>query len=283
MPADPSPGGPPPGFTDWNVSATDPHELILHSAGGTTLPSELLARVVLATSPAPEGEYLASLDAVLIAAPPPEVPLDLSLQADTNPHGGRVVVADVSRRAEALAHVTLRLQSAPPNRELRGVRVGSVLPPADALPSTVARATKEGWSEFAGGPIEFRRAGEAWPWPPEPGTVPSILYEWVKPRIALPQDPVLHSAALAYECALYTPWLAGGRPISVFPGRLYRVTRISIRVHRWERWTGWRLNKITGEYRADGHVRFDKETHSSAGELLHSITEEGLYVGGANH
>ena len=132
---------------------------------GASLGGDVLARAALAAAASCAGLELRSLHASFLRPVPP----GLRLRA-----ARRAARGAIRRRAPAGADRGRR-PALSGDGELRAARRGlgyqdaapaAGLPPPEELPSTLEQARAEGWSEYARGPIEFRRAHpRVWPDP----------------------------------------------------------------------------------------------------------------------
>ena len=172
---------------------------------GASLGGDALARAALAAADSCEGLELHSLHACFLRPLPAGVPLRLRVERLTD-------TADAGRPAGAHRELTnscvrwwraSRRPGAGP--AYQDATLAAALPAPEALPSTLEQAQAEGWSDYARGPIEFRRAHPR-VWPDPTGETSGGHVEWVRPRAPLPDDPRLQMAALVFLADFYSHW-----------------------------------------------------------------------------
>ncbi len=144
------------------------------------------------------------------------------------------------------------------------------LPDPEALPSTRETAKREGWEDYAGGPLEFRRVNPAWPPPPEDQLRPHL--EWLRPRTAVPPDPELHTAALAFASQFYPQWAFEWRAGREFRRDRFAILAHSVWLHEPAPWDDWWLVDAHSDVSRGGRALGQRRIFARDGRLLATAT-----------
>ena len=232
---------------------------------------DLLARAALAASETSGELPLVHLQATYLRPAPCSVPLRLTVESvDDGP--GRAL-RRVRVAGEALfAEVTAGFASAGTGPDYEP-RIPDGLPKPEDLPSTLEVAKREGWAEYAAGPIEFRRVNATWPPPPEERLAPHR--EWLRPRVPLPPDPRLHAAALAFASQFYSQWEFEWRTGPGFAHDRFAILDHSVWLHGPARWDDWLLVDASCDVSRGGRALGHRRLFARDGRLLASVTHAG--------
>ena len=225
---------------------------------------DLLGRAALAACATCDGLELSELRASFLRPPPADVAVRLAVEplADTPDRAFRHVRVGGD---EAIADVVASFAADGRGPEFAPTLTDG-LPKPEELPSTLETARAEGWEEYAAGPIEFRRAGGAWPGPPEGDAAPHR--EWIRPRIALPADPSLHAAALVFASAFYAHHSFERRLGAAFAPERCASFDHALWIHRPARWDDWWLLESGCEVARGGRALGQRRIFARDGRLL---------------
>ena len=238
----------------------------LESFWGEAAPGDLLARATLAASAGRSAGPSAS-HAVFLRAASPDVALAFACEPLSNERT-RVTV----REGEALvAEVQLRFGPAGAGLTYQCVAPERGLPDPEALPSEAEQGAREGWAQYAVGPIESRRIT-----PPEAVKEhePALWLGWLRPREPLGDDPVRHAAALAFLSEYRSHWAVERRLGADFPRTEIRLLDHALWVHRPRRWDEWWLVKTESDVGAAGRCLSRREIFARDGALIASAAWE---------
>lgn len=239
---------------------------VLADFWGGGLGADALARAVLAAAASAPGRELRALRAVFPAPPPAGTPLAIRVRAlgtdGADAHREVELAADTCV-CRALAGFAAPEPAGPSHRD---VALPGDLPDPEALPSTAACAAAEGWSDYAAGPVEFRRIGPLWP-DGGPGQ-PREHRAWMKPRAPLPPGPAARDAAIAFLADFYPHWGFERRLGPAFdPGRFERLG-IALFVHEPVAWRDWWLLRAGCEVAGGGLAVSHRELWTRDGRLV---------------
>jgi acyl-CoA thioesterase-2 len=149
--------------------------------------------------------------------------------------------------------------------------------PPEALPSEEEIAREEGWDLEKPGPIggalEWRFDGGS-PWRPEQARDASLYRAWVRPRAALPEDPALHMAAVAFLADMHSHLGVARRLGAHFEPIGYTSLDQVLWIHRDEPWTDWRLLTTVAEVAHAGRAWTRRTLHARDGRLVASMAQE---------
>jgi acyl-CoA thioesterase-2 len=245
---------------------------------GATQGGDAAARAALAAAESCEGRTLHSVHTLFYAPLPPQRLLDLEVTSLNEDDLRSTRHVAIRLEGRTLASVTLTF--GPPGEGLtyQGSVLDDGLPKPEDLPGTAKLAEAEGWGAFAKGPIEFRRVGRAWPWPPAGPAETSVHREWILPRERLPRDTRVEMAAVVFVSGFHPHWMASDRM-----GNAFRADRFSLRehtlwVHRPARWDGWWMLKAITEVGHAGRMFARRELSTREGTLVASCAQEGYYA-----
>jgi acyl-CoA thioesterase-2 len=241
---------------------------------GASQGGDALARAALAAAGSCPGLELRSLNARYLCPLPAATPLRLRVErlADADSSATREV------RIEAdglLCHVTAGFAAPGSGTEYQDVAPSPALPDPDRLPSTWEQAQAEGWSDYARGPIEFRRAHPR-VWPDPTGETSGGHVEWVRPRAPLPDDPRLHMAALVFLADFYSHWPFERRIGRNFAYGHFQTLDHALWLQRTQRWNDWWLLESSSEVSHAGCALSRRRIFTREGVLLASAAQSAL-------
>lgn len=241
--------------------------------GGRSFGGDLLARAVLAAADGDRRE-LHALHATFLRPAPAGVPI--SLVVDRLGDGRRLARrrVRVEHDGRQLCAITASFAAASDGLRYQGTLPDPTLPAADSLPSTRELARAEGWLEYAGGPIEFRRIGEWSRLPQMEGPVAKL--GWMAPRTPLPAEPAMHAAALAYLSDFLSHWAVEVRLGPAFSPEGLLSLDHALWVHRPPRWDDWWLVDTRTDIAHAGRALTRREVYDRGGQLIASIVQEAL-------
>ena len=241
---------------------------------GASLGGDALARAALAAADSCPGLELRSLHARYLRPLPAATPLRLHVErlADAEAGASREV------RIEGdglLCHVTAGFAPPGSGTAYQDAAPAAALPDPDRLPSTREQAQAEGWSDYARGPIEFRRAHPR-VWPDPTGETSGGHVEWVRPRAPLADDPRLHTAALVFLADFYSHWPFERRIGRHFAYGRFQPIDHALWVHRSVRWNDWWLLESTSEVADAGRALSRRRIFTRDGVLVASAAQSAL-------
>jgi acyl-CoA thioesterase-2 len=143
----------------------------------------------------------------------------------------------------------------------------------ETLPSEEEVARTEGWSEWVGGPFEWRWLGT--PWRPGPGET-SRYAAWVRPRLGLGDDPALHAAAVAYLSDFHSHWPVARKLGAHFEPFGFTSLDQVVWLHRPSPWRDWRLLVSACDVAHAGRALTRRWLHARDGALVASMAQEAL-------
>lgn len=232
---------------------------------------DLLARAALAASETSGKLALVHLQASYLRPPPCAVPLRLSVESVDD--GPSHALRRVRVSGDALfAEVTAGFAPSGTGPDF-APRMPDGLPEPEDLPSTLEVAKREGWEEYAAGPIEFRRVNPVWPPPPEERLSPHR--EWLRPRIPLPPDARVHAAALAFASQFYSQWAFEWRTGPGFAQDRFAILDHSVWLHEPARWDDWLLLDAICDVSRGGRALGHRRLFARDGRLLATVTHAG--------
>jgi acyl-CoA thioesterase-2 len=241
---------------------------------GASQGGDALARAALAAADSCPGLELRSLHARYLRPLPAASPLRLRVErlADAEAGASREV------RIEGdglLCHVTAGFAPPGTGTEYQDAALPAALPDPERLPSTREQAQAEGWSDYARGPIEFRRAHPR-VWPDPTGDTSGGHVEWVRPRTPLPDDPRLQMAALVFLADFYSHWPFERRIGRQFAYGHFLTLDHALWVHQTTRWDDWWLLESVSEVSHAGRALSRRRIFTRAGALVASAAQSAL-------
>lgn len=247
----------------------------LESFWGEAAGGDALARAALFGAEANPGRDLVALHACFLASLAPDVPLQLHREALRG--GGRISHLRVQLRdgKELLCDAALSFEvpgSDGPAYQQQGLPRD--LPDPESLPSELELGQREGWAEYARGPIESRRIG-AWREPVRDGE-PARWRGWLRPRVALPDDPRLHMAALVFLSDYRIHWAVEKKLGDAFFSHSFVSLDHALWVHRPARFDDWWLVETTSEVARAGRSLTRREIRARDGSLIASVAQQAL-------
>jgi acyl-CoA thioesterase-2 len=240
----------------------------LESFWGAPARGDLLARATLAGMAA-RGAAPAAARAIFLRPVAPGVALTLSCDA---PSPDRTHVT-VRERDALVAEVQLRFGPAGDGISYQSSAPEPGLPAPEALPSEAEVAAREGWAQYAVGPIESRRIT---PYLPVMDHEPAVWLGWLRPRAPLGDDAHLHAAALAFLSEYRSHWAVELRLGAAFPRTEITLLDHALWVHRAERWDDWWLVRTSSEIGVAGRCLSRREIFTRGGALVASAAWEAM-------
>lgn len=152
------------------------------------------------------------------------------------------------------------------------------VPAAAALPSDAEVARSEGM-DWRPGEVEWRWVERGWE-AAGPGES-SLWRAWARPRQALPDDPALHEAALAYLSDFGSHWSVVRRLGGDFVWDRFASLDQGLWVHGPVRWNDWWLVVNRSDVAFEGHTFTRRQIFDHHGRLLASGSQEGLHATGS--
>jgi acyl-CoA thioesterase II len=238
----------------------------LESFWGGTARGDLIARATLAAA-ATRGDAPNAAHAVFLRRVLPDVELTLAcdeLATDRT----RVTVHE---RDALVAEVLLRFGPAGDGLTYQCVAPEPGLPAPETLPSEAEVAEREGWSQYAVGPIESRRLS---PYAPVKDHEPAVWLGWLRPRAPLGDDALLHAAALAFLAEHRSHWAVERRLGADFPRTELTLLDHSLWVHRALRWDDFWLVRTSTDVGVAGRCLSRREIFTRGGALVASAAWE---------
>jgi len=238
---------------------------------GASVGGDMLARAALAAAATCEGLQLRSLHASFLRPVPPRLRLALRVEPLADERDG--ALRQVRIEGDGLLCQVVA-SFAPPGDGLgyQDATPGADLPAPEDLPSTMEQARAEGWTEYARGPIEFRRARPR-VWPDPTGDTSGAHVEWMRPRAPLGDDPRLQMAALVFLADFYSHWAFERRVGNGFAVDRFRTLDLALWVHRSVRWDDWWLMETISEVAQAGRGLSRRRIFTRDGELVASTVE----------
>ena len=241
---------------------------------GASLGGDALARAALAAADGCEGLELQSSHACFLRPLPAEIPLRLRVERLTE--GSDPVTRQVRIEGDGLlCQVVASFARPGAGPAFQDVTLAAALPAPEELPGTLEQAQAEGWSDYARGPIEFRRAHPR-VWPDPSGETSGGHIEWVRPRAPLPEDPRLHMAALVFLADFYSHWPFERRIGRSFAYGPFRTLDHALWVHRNIRWSDWWLLETSSELGHAGRALSRRRIFTRDGVLVASAAQAAL-------
>jgi acyl-CoA thioesterase-2 len=147
------------------------------------------------------------------------------------------------------------------------------LPEPESLPSTLETARAEGWSEYARGPLEFRRAHPR-VWPDPAGDTSGGHITWLRPRAPLPDDPVVQTAALVFLADFYSHWPFERRVGREFANDRFAPLDHALWIHQRVPWDDWLLLETASEVAHAGRALSRSRIFTRGGRLVASTAQQ---------
>jgi acyl-CoA thioesterase-2 len=238
----------------------------LESFWGTTAYGDLLARATLAGS---EGRRAgpSAIHALFLRAAAPDVELTLACERLSE----ACTRVGVRERDQLLAEVQLRFGGASEGLTYQSVAAPRGLPAPEDLPSEAELGAREGWGEYAVGPIESRRIT---PRETVKEHEPASWLGWLRPRAPLGGDARLHAAALAFLAEYRSHWAVERRLGADFSRTEITLLDHALWVHQPRRWDDWWLVKTESDVGAAGRCLSRREIFARDGALIGSAAWE---------
>ena len=105
---------------------------------------------------------------------------------------------------------------------------------------------------------------------------PAVWQGWLKPREALPDDPLVHAAALAFLAEYRSHWAVERRLGPAFSQTEITLLDHTLWVHRYERWDDWWLVRTCSEVGVGGRCLGRREIHRRDGVLVATAVWEAI-------
>lgn len=238
---------------------------------------DALARAALAAAESCPGQELRSLHASYLRALPPGVALRLRVEPLADGEDGAVRRVRIEGDG-LLCSVTARFGPPGEGTAYQDAAIAPGLPAPDELPSTHEQARAEGWSDYAHGPLEFRRAHPR-VWPDPEGDTSGGHLTWLRPRAPLPADARVQTAALVFLADFYSHWPFERRIGRTFGYGHFRPLDHALWLHRTPRWDGWWLLESTSEVAHAGVALARRRIFTRDGTLLATAAQAALVAG----
>jgi acyl-CoA thioesterase-2 len=247
---------------------------------GSTEVGDVLARAALAAAATCKGLGLGSLHASFLRPVPPGARLALRVETLADRPDGALRQVRIEGES-LLCQVIARFAPARGGLGYQDPKPGADLPQPEALPSTLEQAQAEGWSEYARGPIEFRRARpRVWPDPTGDTSGPHVA--WMRPRSALAGDPLLQMAALVFLAGFYSHWPFERRVGSGFAVARFQPLDQALWVHQPARWDDWWLLETISQVAHAGCGLSRRRIFTREGRLIASTAQAALVASSAS-
>lgn len=238
----------------------------LESFWGAAAKGDLLARAALAGFAA-RGEAPSAAQAIFLRPVLPDVELTLACDALA---ADRTRVS-VRERDDLVAELQLRFGPAGDGLSYQCAAPEPGLPAPEDLPSEAEVAAREGWSQYAVGPIESRRLT---PYLPVKDHEPAVWLGWLRPRTPLGDDAHLHAASLAFLSEYRSHWAVERRLGADFPRTEITLLDHALWVHRAVRWDDWWLVRTSSDVGVAGRCLSRREIFTRGGALVASAAWE---------
>ena len=232
---------------------------------------DVLARAALAAAATCEGLQLHSLHASFLRPVPPGLRLALSVEALADDRDGAHRQVRIQGDG-LLCQMVASFAPAGDGLGYQDVAPGADLPAPEDLPSTLEQARAEGWSDYARGPIEFRRVHPR-VWPDPTGDTSGGHVAWMRPRAPLPRDPRLEMAALVFLAGFYSHWPFERRVGDGFAQDRFRTVDHALWLHRPLHWDDWWLMEAISEVAHAGRALSRRRIFTRDGGLLASTVQ----------
>lgn len=151
------------------------------------------------------------------------------------------------------------------------------VPAPDALESDATSWRREHEEEGppTGEPIEWRWVGV--PWDPPEAEPGSHYLGWVRPRSALPDEPALHAAALAFLADYHSHIPIARRLGGPYdPRGGFTSLDQTVWIHRPLPWREWWLASSESDVAHGGRALTRRSLHTPDGRLVATMTQEML-------
>jgi len=240
----------------------------LESFWGAAAKGDLLARVTLAGFAA-RDEAPTAAQAIFLRPVPPDVELTFTCDA-LSVERMRVSVREP---VALVAELQLRFGPAGDGLTYQSAAPEPGLPAPEDLPSEAEAAAREGWSQYAVGPVESRRVT---PYLPVKDHEPAVWLGWLRPRTPLGDDARLHAAALAFLSEYRSHWAVERRLGADFSRTEITLLDHALWVHRAERWDDWWLVRTSSDVGVAGRCLSRREIFTRGGALVASAAWEAV-------
>jgi acyl-CoA thioesterase-2 len=245
---------------------------------GQSLGGDLLARVALAAAESRPELQLHSLHASFLRPVPPGLPLRLRVEKLADSAEGALRQVRVEGGV-LLCQAVASFAPAGDGLAWQDVKPPAGLPDPESLPGTLETARAEGWSEYARGPLEFRRAHpRVWPDPAHDTSGGHV--EWLRPRRPLPGDPRVQTAALVFLADFYSHWPFERRVGGGFVQDRFRTLDLALWIHTPVRWDDWLLLHKASEVAHAGRALSESRIYTRDGRLVASTAQQALVASG---
>jgi acyl-CoA thioesterase-2 len=235
----------------------------LESFWGSSLGGDLLGRAVLVGGGAAGAAPLCAAQSHFVGQAPPERPLRFTREA-LAAGCSRVEVHDTATHC---ASITLRFGPETAGLTYQSLAAEGGLPSPESLPCEAETAEQEGWGPYAAGPIESRRIS---PVSPVKDDESSLWLGWLRPKVALGDDPLLHNAALAFLSEYRSHWAVERRLGAAFQQTELTLLDHSLWIHRPLRWDDWWLVRTESEIAVGGRCLSRRTIFTREGALVAS-------------
>lgn len=242
------------------------------SFDGRSFGGEVLAQAATAAGRTAEG-HLHSLHGYFLRAVAPDVPVAITV--DRLREGRRIAHRRVTlaQGERTVAEILTSHQRGIRGASYQDTNPVATRPPPEGLPTPRELDGGEPGAEAEDDPLQMRLQ-EPW-WQPNPGG-DGAWWTWVRPSRPLPDDPVLHAAALAYV----SDWGSLGVPQRrLAPDFAWdRSTSLdhALWLHQPARFEDWLLMESTSDVAAEGRALTTRTLWSREGVRLASVLQESI-------
>lgn len=242
----------------------------------TAFGGDVIARAALAAALDCDGKHLHAFHASFLRPLPAAVPLRVRVEVLSD--GRRLARRRVRvlRDERLLCDVTASFAAAGDGVAWQESAPPADLPEPEALPSDAEIAREQKWEHWS---IEREEIEWRWieqPYEPTGSGAASAWNAWARPRVALPDDPRLHAAALAYLSDFGSHWCAARRVGSAFSWEGFASAEHALFVHRPPQWDDWWLVTNVADVASGGRSFWRREVFARDGRLVASIAQHGL-------
>jgi acyl-CoA thioesterase-2 len=249
----------------------------LHDYGdGVSYGGDALGRAALAASlTRDDAKFLHALHASFVRPLPAGVPVDVRVEPLSDGrrlarrrveiHSGGVLCFEATASLSAVRDGVAWQDAAPPD-----------VPGPESLPDDAEVARAEGWTDWKLDEEEFawRFVGRPFDATESPGETQWSV--WMRPRVALPDDPRVHAAAVAFLSDYSSHWSAARRLGRALGPREFVSLDQMLHLHRPARWDDWWLSHAWSDVAHAGRTLWQRRLFDRSGALVASVRQEGM-------
>lgn len=238
----------------------------LESFWGATARGDLLARMGLAVM-AEAGTAPSSLHASFLAKAVPDE--DVSIHCEPPVSMQRRV--QLGQRGAPVCDAVFRFDPPADDLAYQRVSVDPQLPAPESLPTEADLGAREGWAEFAVGPVESRRVT---PRAPVHEREAAVWTGWLATRQPLRKDPITQTAALVFLSEYRSHWAVERCLGPAFMGTDLTLNDHALWIHYPSQWDDFWLVTTRTDVGAGGRCLSRREIYTRAGQLVASAAWE---------